>query len=911
MSKSKDQQTKSLQHRNITEEYQPDEPVIPVKSYTIVIDLEKKNLREIVPIPPIENLVLKGGGVKGTAYVGALHELNLPSLKRVSGASAGAITAFMIALGLKSDEIQQMSNDTPLSSLVEKVPKAGIKATVIYNRTHKEIDDARLDSGQAMLDALREIIRERVYRILLMYPDKLNGLGIDINHVTFKDLKDISIRCPEANFKDLIVTGVKLTKDSNDDFQGEVEYFSTESKSSENMEVALAVRISASIPYFYKAVNYNGNLYIDGGCLDNFPIGIFDDPKYKPENTVKYMSANGVNLCTLGLRVDSKFDRENALFNRRKIIEKQMSRAEEVSGKLKDTVIHTDKTGTTNLSNYDLYHKYSHTTIQLDDHDIDMADFGMSNEKRDKLISENKTNTADWLNTYRDETLAMEDKTYAYKTDIKEAVLSICNNMTKSELSEFVILLERKTPGLLVNEDREDVSPEYYDQFSAIAKQVLNEKENESQFSRFLQELETIKIEIMQNADIGAAGLNPLDIVKSKLSRYAIAYNTQVILDHVETTIKFAKSLQNTQMTDNEKITITLSRLAPALNEDSQYNYVLNNILENFSIKKESIINPYFDIAYQINLQFERLKSLRDKENKNGNPKMAHAVNEKIQSIKEAFVQASSLIKKYNTSVILSDKEKAIILLQHVKPALDLHTNRNSNEETFSTATIMRVASTHGIVNADLSIKLSPEPPGIDNSENFDINQDKAIINQDTVPVQNNFSEIPKATVDITKSETQIGKPEDKKNETHKSDENDPNKLKITINNPYQYKTNNERQGRWHALEVNGKDFKTENGRKLKDEYLKQKGDYLKTRILSDFKNQIEQAPSKDFDEFVKRLKETAEYQVLAKGQGVVTRVAGSIGLKTSSVEAFNEMVKDRKNLIKSENEGVITPKIT
>jgi NTE family protein len=45
------------------------------------------------------------------------------------------------------------------------------------------------------------------------------------------------------------------------------------------MPVALACRISASIPYFYEAVLYCGCYYIDGGCLDNYPIGVFSNDK--------------------------------------------------------------------------------------------------------------------------------------------------------------------------------------------------------------------------------------------------------------------------------------------------------------------------------------------------------------------------------------------------------------------------------------------------------------------------------------------------------------------------------------------------------------------------------------------------------------------------------------------------------
>ena len=52
----------------------------------------------------IKNLALKGGGVKGIAYVGALYELDskgqYASLQRVSGTSAGALASLTSSNGI-------------------------------------------------------------------------------------------------------------------------------------------------------------------------------------------------------------------------------------------------------------------------------------------------------------------------------------------------------------------------------------------------------------------------------------------------------------------------------------------------------------------------------------------------------------------------------------------------------------------------------------------------------------------------------------------------------------------------------------------------------------------------------------------------------------------------------------------
>jgi NTE family protein len=78
----------------------------------------------------ITNLALEGGGGKGCAYLGAiiaLEELGkLPidpifpdRIGAISGASAGAITAFLLALGLSSDKIWQITKSSEFLNFLD------------------------------------------------------------------------------------------------------------------------------------------------------------------------------------------------------------------------------------------------------------------------------------------------------------------------------------------------------------------------------------------------------------------------------------------------------------------------------------------------------------------------------------------------------------------------------------------------------------------------------------------------------------------------------------------------------------------------------------------------------------------------------------------------------------------------
>ena len=93
-----------------------------------------------------------------------------------------------------------------------------------------------------------------------------------------------------------------------------------------NMRILDAVRVSMSIPLFFSAVRAaSGDVYVDGGLMNNYPVKLFDrrkyleDPKaerlpdyYKDENKAFLKGANKTripyvyNKETLGFRLDSK-----------------------------------------------------------------------------------------------------------------------------------------------------------------------------------------------------------------------------------------------------------------------------------------------------------------------------------------------------------------------------------------------------------------------------------------------------------------------------------------------------------------------------------------------------------------------------------------------------------------------------
>lgn len=97
-------------------------------------------------------------------------------------------------------------------------------------------------------------------------------------------------------------------------------------------------------------------------------------------------------------------------------------------------------------------------------------------------------------------------------------------------------------------------------------------------------------------------------------------------------------------------------------------------------------------------------------------------------------------------------------------------------------------------------------------------------------------------------------------------------------------------EGRNHRFEASTK------GMDINERYQDLRGDALKTRILANMQDVLANVKdSQSLAKTVEALKNSEEYRVLATGQGRATQM---LGLKTTSVKAFEKMVKDTQKRI-------------
>jgi NTE family protein len=244
-----------------------------------LINKWKKNIDREIKKHSYKNLVFKGGGVRGIAYLGAVEALEeyemMDKFERVAGTSAGAISAMLVSLRLKSNELADLFNSLEM----QKIPQAQTngKKPLLFKQSRVECYDRLFEnygwySSQYFYDWLQDVIA--------IYCN-------DNPRATFANFR-------EMGCLDLHIVASNLTRHR-------AEVFSYDN--TPHVAVADAVRMSMSIPFFFESLQFDGeafgsgDYYVDGGVYDNYPIHVFDTPKYA-KNNLRY--SEGVNWETLG-----------------------------------------------------------------------------------------------------------------------------------------------------------------------------------------------------------------------------------------------------------------------------------------------------------------------------------------------------------------------------------------------------------------------------------------------------------------------------------------------------------------------------------------------------------------------------------------------------------------------------------
>lgn len=258
------------------------------------------------------NLVLSGGGIKGITHIGALYALEkldiLQHITHFAGTSVGSLIIGLYVVGYSPLELYEF---------VKAFNFKEAKGVDINNIQYYGLDDGnkiqyilkRLISNKKMPDT---ITLEELYTITKKH--------ITLTTVCINTMKTCYISH---------ITHPKL-------------------------ELVKAIMMSISIPLIFCPVHYENDMYIDGACLDNYPMSVFKD---------NLKSTIGIILSDSSERIDIN-DLETYFIRVFKCI------ANSVSGS----------------NAFKLHNKYDKCTIEINVNIIDSIDFDIGESIKDDLF---------------------------------------------------------------------------------------------------------------------------------------------------------------------------------------------------------------------------------------------------------------------------------------------------------------------------------------------------------------------------------------------------------------------------------------------------------------------------------------------------------------------------------------------
>jgi NTE family protein len=314
----------------------------------------------------IKNLVFEGGGVKGIALLGALKFLKeigeLDQVERVGGTSAGAINALFLGLGLGPEESIPILKKMDFNSFLDD------ESGMVRDLFHL-FKNFGWHKGDVFKNFIKDIIQKQTGNA----------------NATFEDIEKMKA---EKGFLDMTFVGTNIST-------GQVVFYNN--YFTPKMKLCDAIRISMSIPFFFEAIRTSDGVLIDGGMVANYPIKLFDKPRFLSDkkNLIipdYYANSNKLELevnpntdgfClnpeTLGFRLDSK--REIKTLRDSKPPPKvKIDSFKDFTKALIKTLIDAQQ------ANSHLESDDWKRTVYIDTLGVGTTDFDISDHKKDKLI---------------------------------------------------------------------------------------------------------------------------------------------------------------------------------------------------------------------------------------------------------------------------------------------------------------------------------------------------------------------------------------------------------------------------------------------------------------------------------------------------------------------------------------------
>ena len=355
-----------------------------------------------------ENLVFKGGGPKGIAYVGVIEKLEelgyLSYVKRVAGTSAGAITATLLSMGYDCGELKKLLKETNLMQFLDH-------PLTVENVTESIKKNLTLKSLYYLYETIKKAVQEplstftgavkKLYSCTGLCEGKRFREWIEkrikkktkIDFCTFGELRKLITKEP-GKYKHLHVFAVKIGK------KPEIVHFSSEDEKCDSYIISEVIGLSMSIPGIFKPGKLYAKIgenkveltdegtYVDGGVLYNLPIEVFDEKRYQISQSLEGEQARfpKFNKRTIGFDLHS----EKPLELRET---EQLNDIGQLLQGISSVYFHAEDL----LRQLNPYNESR--LIKIDPGSVTTLHFNLSDKDKDKLIETGKMATHDFFET--------------------------------------------------------------------------------------------------------------------------------------------------------------------------------------------------------------------------------------------------------------------------------------------------------------------------------------------------------------------------------------------------------------------------------------------------------------------------------------------------------------------------------
>lgn len=190
------------------------------------------------------SLIVSGGSLKVLSALGVIkyldenHKNSIKSINAYVGTSAGAILSFFLCLDYTIKEIEEF-----LTTSMNDPELCEFDIAEVFDL----LNNYGINSGNNIIKLAEKILynKKKIY---------------DINFMDFA----------KQTGKNFVVCVANLSKERD-------EFFSVDT--TPWLSVITAIRVTCSLPVIFTPISIDGDIYVDGGIYNNFPIDYFDEDK--------------------------------------------------------------------------------------------------------------------------------------------------------------------------------------------------------------------------------------------------------------------------------------------------------------------------------------------------------------------------------------------------------------------------------------------------------------------------------------------------------------------------------------------------------------------------------------------------------------------------------------------------------